>query len=123
MLNPKSGRALAAILIAMFGIAVVASVVWGVTWLLAVLVAAIAVIAFFAAESSQPTSTARQQSTATPPRYGPPPPPPPPPPARVQCALCDGTGKRPLTLANDGGIWLARCAICFGTGSLNRFDG
>jgi hypothetical protein len=45
------------------------------------------------------------------------------PPARVQCALCDGTGKRPLTLANDGGIWLARCAICFGTGSLNRFDG
>jgi hypothetical protein len=78
MLNPKSGRALAAILIAMFGIAVVASVVWGVTWLLAVLVAAIAAITFFAAESSQPTSTARQQSTATPPRYSPPPPPPPP---------------------------------------------
>lgn len=124
MLNPKTGRALAAVLLAMFAIAVLASVVWGAPWGLAGGVAFLAVVAFCAAEQTQSTPTARQQSTAAPPRYSPPPPPPTPAPAaRVQCALCDGTGKRPLALANDGGVWLARCAVCFGTGSLNRFDG
>lgn len=124
MLNPKSGRALAAVLIAMFAIAVLASVLWGAPWGLAGVVALLAVIAFFAADSTPSAPTARQQSTATPPQYSPSPPPPPPAPeTRVQCALCDGTGKRPLTLANDGGVWLAECAGCFGTGSLNRFGG